>query len=195
MAIVPDFVTHYHLGGRPPFLNLSELSGDRLIAVMSALDDERTRSASARVFGPRYMELRRRTEAKLRDLFIDAGGRPERTSPHYFVLGSSAWFKGLSNAMQEVVLPLSGLPADVSSVTYPDSFTAMSLGTEYGVPVTPRPYHDQVFRLEDLPELVATYGLPADLGTDYEDYQHRPFEKYIEVQVWSDAPLAGILGP
>jgi hypothetical protein len=32
MAIVPDFVTHYHLGGRPPFLNLSRNAGPAPLA-------------------------------------------------------------------------------------------------------------------------------------------------------------------
>jgi hypothetical protein len=102
--------------------------------------------------------------------------------------------------MAEVVLPLAMLPSDVTSVTYPDSFTAMGLGPDYGLPYDHRPYHGRVFRLEELPDLVATYGLPTDeadapgssegVGVDgYDGYQHRPFEKYIEVQLWADGPL------
>jgi hypothetical protein len=112
--------------------------------------------------------------------------------------------------MAEVVLPLAMLPSDVTSVTYPDSFTAMGLGPDYGLPHDHRPYHGRVFRLEELPDLVATYGLPTDeadapgssdgvgsegagsegVGVDgYDGYQQRPFEKYIEVQLWADGPL------
>jgi hypothetical protein len=47
-----------------------------------------------------------------------------------------------------------------------------------------------VFRLEQLPEIVDRYGLPLeDVDPIYDGYQHRPFEQYIEVQVWSDAPI------
>ena len=100
MADVPRFVTHYHLADRAPFLNLSELSDPELTAVLAELDARRQRG-SHRVFGPRYMELRRLTEARLRRLFADAGGAPERTSPHYFVLGASAWYLGLAPDTQD----------------------------------------------------------------------------------------------
>ncbi len=72
----PDVVTHYYRAARPPFLNLSDLDGDHLREVVLTLERERVAGLSARVFGPRYMELRRRTEDKLRSLFADAGGRP-----------------------------------------------------------------------------------------------------------------------
>jgi len=35
---VPDFVTHYHLAGRRPFLNLCDLGDDDLVVVMAELD-------------------------------------------------------------------------------------------------------------------------------------------------------------
>lgn len=146
------------------------------------------------------MELRRRTETRLRARFVAAGGTPQRVSPHYFVLGSSSWYRGLAADMAEVVLPLAMLPSDVTSVTYPDSFTAMGLGPDYGLPHDHRPYHGRVYRLEELPDLVATYGLPPDeadppggsegVAVDgYDGYERRPFEKYIEVQLWADGPL------
>jgi hypothetical protein len=140
------------------------------------------------------MELRQRTEDRLRHLFVAAGGRPERASPHYFVLGSSRWFEGLSTNMQGVVIELTRMPAAVTSCTYPDSFTAMGFGPEYGLPSEPKPYHGRVFSLADLPSLIARYGLPDDVpDQDYEGYQQRPFEKYVEVQLWSDEPVLEFL--
>jgi hypothetical protein len=205
--VIPSVVTHYHLARRPPFLNLSDLDDDGLAAVLAELDAERTSGVCGRVFGRRYMDLRRRTEEKLRALFIDAGGRPERRAPHYFVLGTSRWYEGLSVEMEAVVLPLADLPTDVTSVTACDSFTAMALGPDYGLPLEPRPYHETVFRLEELPGLIATYGFPADdapdspdagdadvdRSGDYEGYEKRPFEKFVEVQLWSDRPLEGVI--
>jgi hypothetical protein len=196
--VIPDVVTHYHLGSRPPFLNLSDLPPDRLADVLADLHRERTDGLSARVFGRRYMELRRRTEEKLLSLFLKAGGKPERTSPHYFVLGTSSWYEGLAPDMAAFVVPLTDLPTEATSLTIPDSFTSMGFGPDYGLPREDRPYHGRVYRLEDLPALVSAYGLPADdaSGPDgspddsYDGYQLRPFEKYIEVQLWSDRPLA-----
>jgi hypothetical protein len=82
------------------------------------------------------------------------------------------------------------MPAAVTSCTYPDSFTAMGFGSDYGLPSEAKPYHGRVFALADLPSLIARYGLPDDApDADYDGYQQRPFEKYIEVQLWSDEPV------
>jgi len=190
---LPDFVTHYHLSDRAPFLNLSDLEGDRLWEVVGELMEMRRSTPSARVFGRPYVELRRLTEERLRELFIARGGRPERSAPHYFCLGSCAWFKGLYGGLEEVVVPLSALPSEATSVTLPDSVTAMGLGVRFGLPDDSRPYHGRVFLLEELPELVAEYGLPSGEVDDfYEGYESRPFEKYIEVQLWSDEPIASL---
>ncbi len=194
MSALPDVVTHYHLRRRPPFLNLSDVPDADLPVLLAEMEQERLQGLSHRRFGKRYMALRRRTEVRLRTLFEDVGGRPQRLSPHYFVLGESAWFQGLSDDMDAVTLPLTALPPDVTSVTYPDSFTAMGLVQEFGLPYEPKPYHGRVFRLVDLPQLVATYGLPNDeADADYAAYAVKPFEQYIEVQVWSDDPVAAHL--
>lgn len=193
---IPDFVTHYHLPGSRPFLNLSDLAAEELPAVMLALDERREAGEHQRVFGSRYMDLRRRTEARLLELFKQAGGRPERDAPHYFVLGESAWYRGLAPGMQAAVVPLAELPSTVTSFTYPDSFTATGLVADFGLPYEPRPYHHRAFRIEELPDVVTRYGIPPDEPDPvYEGYAHRPFEKYIEVQVWSDAPVEQFLHP
>jgi hypothetical protein len=193
---IPEFVTHYHLADKAPFLNLSDLAAAEIDAVMRELEERRAGSGLKRVFGRRYMELRRLTEARLYELFLQVGGKPERAAPHYFVLGSSEWYRGLCPGTREIVLPLSELPPAVTSFTYPDSFTAMAFGPRFGLPHEPRPYHGRVFLLSQIRDVVALYGLPAD-ETDavYEGYQHRSFEKYIEVQLWSDEPIRAFLEP
>jgi hypothetical protein len=97
--------------------------------------------------------------------------------------------------MREVRLPLRSLPDSATSFTYPDSFTAMALGPRFGLPYEPRPYHERVFRLRDLRAVVEQYGLPADEPSPvYDGYERRPFEKYVELQLWSDAPIVSMLG-
>lgn len=191
---IPEFVTHYHLADKRPFLNLSDLSEADLAPVMQDLERRRASSGLKRAFGARYMRLRRLTEGRLYELFLLAGGRPERKAPHYFVLGSCEWYRGLASDTREVVLPLADLPSEVTSFTYPDSFTAMAFGPQFGLPLQSRPYHGRVFRLADLKEVIAEYGLPAGgAEDDYEGYAYRPFEKYIEVQLWSDEPIRSFL--
>jgi hypothetical protein len=187
---IPDFVTHYYRHGQAPFLNLSDLDEEQLALALGTLDAAAASGTSSRRFGRRYMALRRATEAKLRDLFVARGGRPERAHPHYFVLGQSPWFQGLYSEPREFTLPISALPPQATCFTYPDSIAAMSLGAEYGLELFPQPYHDQVFLLDELEEIVARYGLPrAEQPDSYEGHQHRPFEHYLEFQLWMDPPL------
>lgn len=118
------------------------------------------------------------------------GGAPERTSPHYFVLGSSPWFQNLARDMDEVRIPISRLPAQCTSFTYPDSFTAMGLIADYGLPYEAQPYHNQVFMLSSLPNVIESYGMPKDdTEAMYDGYHRRVFEKYVEIQLWSDEPI------
>jgi hypothetical protein len=56
--------------------------------------------------------------------------------------------------MHKVELALAALPEDQTSVTYPDSFVAMEVGS---ISVR-RPYHGKVFLLAELPALVETRG-------------------------------------
>ena len=61
--------------------------------------------------------MRRVAEDRLRRQFIARGGHPERHAPHYFVLGESAWFRGLATDMEKIRIPVSGLLAAQTTVT------------------------------------------------------------------------------
>jgi hypothetical protein len=55
-------------------------------------------------------------------------------------------------------------------------------------------HHERLYRLDKLSDLVGDYGLPHDQpGDQYTGYEQRPFEMYIEVQLWSDEPMRGYL--
>jgi hypothetical protein len=190
-SIVLDYVTHYYIEDRGPFRNLSDLSAEECQQVMDELSRERLAGRQHRRFGRIYMEMRRMTKARLRDLFVKAGGEPERSAPHYFVLGQSRWFRGLAANMREVRIPLTSLPDLQTSVTYPDSLTALGVVAEFGLPYQEQPYHGHVFRLGDLADLVERYGVPdAPADADYDGYEQREMEKYIEVQVWTEDVLS-----
>jgi len=94
------------------------------------------------------------------------------------------------------VIPLADLPSETTSFTYPDSFTAMALVSAFSLPYEPKPYREEVFRIEQLHDLIGRYGLPSEEpDATYHGYQNRPFEKYIEVQVWSDSPIHPFVAP
>jgi hypothetical protein len=187
---LPDFITHYHLADHRPFLNLCDLDEAGLDSVLSGPQNTAESGVSERRFGPHYMKLRRATEEVLRTRFIERGGRPTRRSPHYFVLGESPWFRGLYKEVAEVRVRLRDLPTEHVSATYPDSVTSMGLLAEFGIDVSSRTYHGEVYRIEELAALVERYGFPNGSRPDsYEGHQFNEFEHYIEVQVWSDDAL------
>lgn len=192
MIRLPDLVTHYHSRLDPPFLNLSDLPLGHLDDVIEQLKQRKADNPEyKRVFGKRYMDFRKQTESKLRQLFEERGGKPERQSPHYFVLGECPWFSGLYPDAAMVQLDWRTLPAEQTSFTYPDSFVSMRLGPKYGLaPEPPQPYHERIFFMDELAIIAAKHGLPdSSIDGDYEGYQNRKFEKYIEVQLWSDEPV------
>ena len=192
MNPIPNQATHYYPAEDKPFQSLSELRGTAQNAMIEKLARRRcSDSGYRRIFGSKYMEMRLKTEAKMLDLFIAVGGKPERQTPHYFVLGRSLWFEGLYSKTKSVTLSLDALSDSITSVTCPDSFAAMRLGEEFGLSPDPmHPAHNQVFRLYDLPRLIQDYGLPEDdPQADYTNYHRQTFEKYIEIQLWSDTPV------
>jgi hypothetical protein len=194
---VPAFVTHYFPLSDGPLRNLSDLSdadAQEAIAKLGKRSDENP--AFKRIFGPRYLDLRRQTETKMRNALQSIGIAPERRAPHYFVLGASEWFAGLYPETGSIVLPVAGLPLDQTTITYPDSVVAMGLGAEFGLPPQPsRPYHNRLFRVSDLPGLVSQYGLPRDARpASYDGYHRERFEMYVEVQLWTDGPVRSFLG-
>jgi hypothetical protein len=191
---LPAFVTHYYLPGREPFQNLSDLEGEQLDGVVAELVELRRRGVHHRRFGAKYLAWRRLTEQRLRELFIAHGGEPERTAPHYFVLGESTWFRGLGEGMLSVSLPVAALPPLQASCTLVDSFGAMGFGPQFGFPGTPESHLGRVYRLDELAAVVAEYGLPQDLPPDsYDGYEQRPVNTFVEVQLWSDGPIQHLL--
>jgi hypothetical protein len=186
----PDFVTHYYRSSRGPFLNLSELSNDEVTEVMTALIAERRKGLQHRPFGRKYIAMRRAVEERLRSTFLKTGGNPERHSPHYFVLGESEWFRGLAVDMEEIRVPITALPTAQTTLTWGDSFAAMEVGTDFGLPAINRPYFGQVYRLEDIPDLVARYGIPRPRPISYDGLPTGEVpETFVEVQLWSDGPI------
>lgn len=49
---------------------------------------------------------------------------------------------------------LADLRTEHVSVTYPDSVTSMGLLAGFGINVSPRDHHENVYRLEELPGLI-----------------------------------------
>lgn len=180
-------LTHYYLPDRKPFLNLSGLEENELKLVLDDLREKNRRGESQRVFMDWYVEDRKESERKLRELFIRKGGRPEKLFPHYFVLGKSNIQKSLAKNTRELEIPLNQIPAEFISFTYPDSMASFDLLNE---PENKMPYHGELFLLEEILNVIQQYGMPADEIGFTSRYG---YPKYIEAQLWSDQPVLSFL--
>jgi hypothetical protein len=92
--------------------------------------------------------------------------------------------------MEEIRIPLSELPDAQTTVTWGDSFAAMEATRDFGLAFVPKPYYGRLYRLEDIADLAARYGIPKP---DPENYEGLPAadtpETFIEIQLWSDGPV------
>lgn len=174
--MIPDYLTHYYESTRGPFRNLSDLEPDEAEALLDAIRQRGEGFASRR--SADYLTIRRELEAFVRARFVEKGGQPVRERPHYLILGACDWLKSWYAHGAEVRIPLAQFAAPIVSFTYGDTFPAMRYGDG-------KLWRRQVYTLAELPELIARYGLPQDWNADGSQGPDR----YVEAQVWSDAPL------
>ena len=88
--IIPDYITHYCLSDRQPFLSLSELALNKQKDIFGELlVRHKTDPGYHRRYGQDYIDNRKVIEDNLRSRFIKSGGKPIRKYPFYFVLGES----------------------------------------------------------------------------------------------------------
>lgn len=132
--------------------------------------------------GPDYLSIRRELEARTRAMFLAKGGRPVRKAPHYMTLGACPWLLAWYRDGRAIRLPLANFDPQTISFTYGDLFPAMRFDDG-------KPYRRQVYLLEEIEGIVERYGLPQDWNAD----GRLGPERYIEAQVWDDAPLTKYL--
>ena len=179
---IPDFVTHYYLADRKPFLTISELSGKELEEVLTDLRKKNERGESKRWIAPWYVEDRKKTEDFLREEFLKKGGTVERQFPLYFIHGHSEGIKNIAE-QKEIRIPLSELPKDRISFTYPDSMATFVLKDD---PPFRKPYHGKVFTYDEIIEVINEFGFP---GEGLERCSKFMYPNCIEMQLWSDEPV------
>ena len=171
---------HYYEAQKRPFLNLSDLPVDEAHRILNLLRQDTRLFASQRAAD--YLSLRWALETQVRNLFIQKGGKPHRLRPHYMIVGACPWVKEWYHEGAESQIPLTHFKAEGISFTYGDTFPAMRYQDG-------KPYRGQVYTLQELPALIAEYGLPQGWNADG---QHGP-ERYIEAQIWDDEPLKAYL--
>jgi hypothetical protein len=174
--MVPDFLAHYYEAAAGPFVNLSDLPVEQAETILDRIRQEGQVFASRRAQD--YLAIRRELEERVRHLFELKGGQPVRLRPHYMILGACDWLRQWYIQGCELTIPLASFNPAIVSFTYGDTFPAMRYQDG-------KPYRQQVYTLPELPDLVRLYGLPQEWNKDGKGGPDR----YIEAQVWDDAPL------
>jgi hypothetical protein len=174
--ILPVFLSHYYEAQEGPFRSLTDLPQDEAEVVLQQIRQAANRFASRRAAD--YLPIRRELEDRIRQMLIDKGGRPVRARPHYLILGACPWLQTWYVEGREARIPLAQISPHAVSFTYGDSFPAMRFQDG-------RPYRGQVYTLAELPGLVSQFGLPQDWNPN----GSLGPERYIEAQVWEDAPI------
>ncbi len=180
--MVPGFLTHYYERARGPFVNLSDLPLNEAEAVLDAIRRRGDVFASQRA--PGYLRIRRELEDRVRALFIAKGGQPRRERPHYMILDACLWLLSWYTDGCALCVPLAAFDPGTVSFTFGDTFPAMRYQDG-------KPYRGQVYTLDELPELIRVHGLPQEWNLD----GARGPDRYIEAQVWDDAPIRQYLSP
>jgi hypothetical protein len=173
---MPDFLSHYYENAAGTFSNLSMLPLEQAEQILEEIRRNGNRFASQR--SSDYLKKRLELETRIRQLFKLRGGQPQLTHPHYMILGTCPWLKGWYVDGQELQIKLTSIPKECVSFTYGDSFPAMNYNDG-------KPYRGQVYTLTELGEIIRRYGLPQEWNPDGKGGP----ERYIEAQVWDDAPL------
>ncbi len=103
--------------------------------------------------------------------------------PIYFFLGK---FHGIDASRPlSIRVLLTVFSQEMITFTYPDSMASLPLATLIEHHSDRRPYHGQVFTLDEIEDVVSEYGVPGEEGNPTASR----YDTFIEVQVWDDRPL------
>jgi hypothetical protein len=185
MKLPAEVITHNYDPDRGACRNICDLPD----AEASKILDEIRRSG-LRSIKPDYLQRRRLTEEWLgRERFRKLGPtRLER--PVYFFLGNFADGTDPSRLMS-LVLPLREFPPEALTFTYSDSMASLPIATRDELRLYRKPYHGQVFTLDEIKSAIDEWGMPGDR---WKSDLTMKYDRFIEVQVWDDRPIRQRLG-
>lgn len=174
---MPDLY-HYYEKAAGPFRSLSGLPAEAAQKILNGIKQENAVFAAQRFEG--YLARRRELERMARELFIQKGGRPRRSTPHYMVVGACEWLKTWYKEAAFVRIPACEFDMSAVSFCYGDMFPTFSPRVDDG-----REYRRRIYTYEEILGVIRRHGLPQDWNPDG---LFGP-ERYVEAHVWSDEPV------
>lgn len=187
--MLPNHITHYHLPGKKPFQNLSDLSEEERKPIAAELNQRKEAGKMHRGFPDWYFVQRKEAEANLRKAVIAKGVNPKRQSPHYFTLGRSVNFEWLYKDEFEVIdIPLNLIESEIY-FSIGDTLWTFAESRNPDAHFEKQWYHGQLYTYAETCEIIQEIGL--DLGSKTSLNKHWVF--CVEAFIWSDDELEMLL--
>lgn len=179
---------HYFERGFGPFMPLTALPSEDAREIL------KVKKAAGKFHNPDiedFLQKRYDRDQKLRDLFIEHGGRPQRENPVYMFLGEHRQWESAYEDPAVIKIPLDKFDPLTVSFTYGDSFTIFNpdlFGTEE--------YWNKVYLAHEILVIVERYGFPPYVEYDFKrgiyptDKHINNHLKYVEAHIWDDDVLS-----
>jgi len=182
-AAPTGFLYHYFERDIGPFRSFTELPVEEARQILIE------RKAAGKPGNPDiegFLQKRYDRDEQLRDLFIQRGGKPERTNPYYMFLGPHRQWRSAYDHPECVKIPLGEFDPLTVSFTYGDSFAALNPAL-FG----PEEYWGKVYFAHEILDVIARHGLPPHAEYNfkrgvYPKANINNLLKYVEAHVWSE---------
>lgn len=189
--MIPDFITHYYLPDRKPFLNLSDLTKEEMEPIVLGLNNRMEEGKMHRGFPDWYFSQREEAEINLLEATIKKGIYPKRKAPHYFTLGKSALFEWVyKNDFKTIEIPIALIK---SQLMFSIGDTLWTFAKQHE-PNFKKKWENKWFQGK-LYNYLETEKIIQDLNLDLEceKSRHQNRASVIETFIWSDEELNELL--
>jgi hypothetical protein len=189
MIEVPKFITHYHYPDKQPFQNLMSVEENERMKIANELNERYERGETQRAFPYWYFIQREKAEQRLRESYIERGGKPELAVPYYFMLGHSEKFEQIYKGnFKKIKL---SIPADFPNLHFSigDSLWTFAKSEQ------PNQHWENQWFQGKLYNYNETVDILKKLEID-PSCQHSLREKkvgFVEALIWSDKDLQELL--
>ena len=180
-----DYLYHYYEKNEPPFRTLTALSYDEAKNIICTGLTENTKFDV-----DKFLKLRYDRDRKLREKFIEIGGKPIRNAPVYFTLGGNEGMKTWFKEADCIKIPFKILDPSTVSFTYGDSFAVFNPLLNTG-----EDWWGNIYNYDGINKIIEKYGFPEDPPYNMQkrifpkDRNINDCLKYIEAHVWSNEIL------
>lgn len=182
----PDFIRHYYIKDRGPFLNIMDLSLEERKKVAAEFNKMEEEGLMHRSLPDWYLIQRENADKKLRELSKAEGLELKRKSPHFFSLGVSYGFEwAYKGNCLYIDIPIEKVKSKLL-FSIGDTFWlfAESLHPE-GFKLKKRWYQNKLYTYEDVINILTEVGIDISNESAYKD--HGVF--IVETFIWDDEVL------